>query len=62
MFDSASFDSIDDFVSYGENGTMTETCRYRAAAVDAGEVLVFAVAAEFQRFSMTGVKSLSSPM
>ena len=50
VFDSAGFDSVDDFVSNGEDRAMTKASRNGAAAVDAGEMLVFCIAAEFQGF------------
>ena len=50
MFDSAGFDSVDDFVSNGKDRAMAKASRNGAAAIDAGEVLVFCIAAEFQGF------------
>ena len=50
MFDGAGFDSVDDFVGNGENRTVAEARRNRRTAVDAGEVLFFFIAAEFQGF------------
>ena len=50
MFDGAGFDSVDNFVSNGQNRAVAEARRNRRAAVDAREVLFFLVAAEFQGF------------
>jgi hypothetical protein len=48
--DGTSFDSVDDFVGNGENRTMSETSRDGRTAVDAREMFVFSIAAEFQGF------------
>ena len=50
VFDGAGFDSVDNFVSNGQNRAVAEARRNRRAAVDAREVLFFLVAAEFQGF------------
>ena len=62
MFNGTGFDASMTLSATDKNRAVAEARRNRRAAVDAGKVLFFFIAAEFQAFSMTGVKSLSSPI
>ena len=60
--DRAALYRLDHLIRHAKHRAMAEAGHDRAAAVDAGERLVLVVAAKLQCLSMTGVKSLSSPM